>query len=192
MNEKTTDFNQEGIYCGYCYNLDLDNPFVCNQCGVPLQKPVFLREIQLKSCHCNDCKNDTVYIKSKRCKKCNNVQKINPRLLGTIIWVDIYETLFVSKDGSMSAWQQLLMYVGIVLGVYFSNRLRDSTDGSDVLSKDIIISGLAALLIMPNVFERISFKPKTPFLVRFSFYFQAGVFADAILSSLEKELSEQP
>lgn len=84
----------------------------------------------------------------------------------------------------MAAFEQLFMYTAIILGVYFSNKIRGG--GSSNFSGDLVVAGLAALLVMPVVFDKVRFKENTPILIRFALYFQSGVFADAIVLSLEQ------
>lgn len=86
----------------------------------------------------------------------------------------------------MSAWRQFEMYAGLILGVYFSNRLRDTPRfNSDVLAYDFLIASLLALVLMPVVYEKISFSSDAPFILRLGFYFHSGVFSDAVLSPID-------
>lgn len=85
------------------------------------------------------------------------------------------------QDGQLSIVDQLVMYFGVLLGVYFSSLIRGSQSQASLL-----IAALVALVIIPVVFEKLNVNPKAPFIVRFGLFVQNGVFWDVIFESIGK------
>lgn len=83
----------------------------------------------------------------------------------------------------MRWWEQLMLYAGTVLGVYGSRWVRES-DSSVV--RTIWIAGFIALVIMPLIYKNFDFSPTTPFVVRFGFFVQNGVFWDVLMGGIDK------
>ncbi len=81
----------------------------------------------------------------------------------------------------MSLAEQLLMYCGVVLGVYCSGLVRGQETKTTLL-----LAGLIALIIIPIAFEKLHIDPKAPFLVRFGLFVQNGVFWDVLFGVLGK------
>jgi hypothetical protein len=90
---------------------------------------------------------------------------------------------FDRKDSKMSAFEQLTLYLGIMLGVWSSAWLRETK-----ISPPIGITALISLIIMPTVYEKLRVDPNTPFLIRFSLFVQHGVFWDVLLGTISKTL----
>jgi hypothetical protein len=181
---------EELVKCRYCEQLNSVNAITCKKCGVQLTEKPFLTDFQLEPCVSN-CGNPTVHLKAKKCPDCDKYQRRNFRQRVKAVIADFYEFIFVSKNNGMTVYQQLFMYSAIILGVYCSNSLRHGEPpSSQGLSSDFIIAGLASLLVMPNVYEKVSFKPNTPTLIKFAIYFQSGVFADNIIEGLEREVND--
>lgn len=94
------------------------------------------------------------------------------------------------KRISMSAGEQVLMYLGIFLGVLLSSAVMQYQKGQlkslhlNLLS--VLMAGLIAFLIVPSVFEKLRMTPESPLLVRFGFFVQQGVFWQVILEGFSK------
>lgn len=93
------------------------------------------------------------------------------------IWLQI----FGRRNGKLSLWEQLTMYLGIFIGVYFSSHLKGQQQKISPA-----IAALTALLIMPTVFEKLNIDPNSPFIVRFSIFVQHGVFWDVLFGAIGK------
>lgn len=83
-------------------------------------------------------------------------------------------------EGDQSIAEQLLMYVGVLLGVYCSGMIR----GQEV-QPTLLLAALIALIIVPISFEKLSVNPRAPLLVRFGLFVQNGVFWDVLLEALQ-------
>ena len=81
----------------------------------------------------------------------------------------------------MPSWEVILMYVGTFIGVFFSSMVMQfNSNKIEILDHynltSLIISAIVALIIIPNVFEKLKVEANTPLLVRFGLFVQNGVF----------------
>ncbi len=83
------------------------------------------------------------------------------------------------EDGQLSLADQLLMYLGVLVGVYFSGVIRAQTS-----KPTLILAAFIALTIVPVAFEKLSINPKAPLLVRFGLFVQNGVFWDVMFQAI--------
>lgn len=72
--------------------------------------------------------------------------------------------------------EQILMYVGVVLGVCFRSLL--SADATPI---NFGFAAMIGFAVLPIVFEKLSIKPGTPLLFRFGLVVQHGMFWDLVL-----------
>lgn len=90
-------------------------------------------------------------------------------------------------DG-LPPFRQILMYVGIVIGVLFSSFVSQFREGASLeikftLSK-IIISSIIALAIIPKVYEKLNLNPRVPFIVQLGIFVQNGVFWHTLIKAI--------
>jgi hypothetical protein len=83
------------------------------------------------------------------------------------------------EAGSISMAEQLLMYCGVLGGVYFSGMIR----GQD-FRPTLLLAAVMALMIIPIAFEKLSINPRAPLIVRFGLFVQNGVFWDVLLQAI--------
>ncbi len=83
------------------------------------------------------------------------------------------------EAGSISMAEQLLMYCGVLGGVYFSGVIR----GQD-FRPTLLLAAVVALMIIPIAFEKLSINPRAPLIVRFGLFVQNGVFWDVLLQAI--------
>ena len=106
-------------------------------------------------------------------------------------------TPIIAKRRKMSFYEQLLMYLGLIIGVIASSILTGidviEGEGSQVtmdLSRlslpSILASSVIALIIIPLVYDRLKIDPDSPFIVRFGLFAQNGFFWQALLESMSK------
>lgn len=90
----------------------------------------------------------------------------------------------------LPGWKQILMYLGVLIGVFFSNTVNQfQKDQSLTISFNtniLIISSIIALTIIPLVYEKLRLDPKAPILIQFGVFVQNGVFWHVLLDSLSK------
>ncbi len=93
----------------------------------------------------------------------------------------------------MPWWEQIIMYVGIVIGVLFSSVLLNFQVGETVdlyfSIPTLIVSSIIGVLICPIAFEKLAVDPLAPFITRFGLSVQHGVFWYVIFSSLGKAIA---
>ena len=94
------------------------------------------------------------------------------------------DTKLQRSKNSMPPWEQCMMYIGIFIGVYFSSLLRGEQSQSSP-----IIASIIALILMPQVFEKLNVNPDSPLLVRFGLFVQNGVFWDVLMETIGTKLS---
>lgn len=90
----------------------------------------------------------------------------------------------------LSLTRQILMYVGILIGVLFSTAVSQFERGGDfsiiINGGTVLISAIIALILTPIVYEKLSLVPASPFIVRFGLFVQNGVFWHVIINSIGK------
>lgn len=93
-------------------------------------------------------------------------------------------------EGKLSVQRQLLMYLGLLVGVLFSMAVNQFKKGEVAnLNMDpatIIISAVIALMLVPMVYKNLRIDSKAPFIVQFGLFVQSGVFWNVIVDSLGK------
>ncbi len=82
-------------------------------------------------------------------------------------------------EDNLSIADQLLMYCGVLMGVYFSGVIR----GQD-FRPTLLLAALVSLIIIPIVFEKLNINPNAPLIVRFGLFVQNGVFWDVLLQAI--------
>jgi hypothetical protein len=83
----------------------------------------------------------------------------------------------------MSLFEQVAMYLGLVLGVVFSAELRGTRSPTTP-----VLAALTALVIAPVAFEKLKVAPESPFIVRFGLFVQNGVFWDILFEAIGSKL----
>lgn len=96
---------------------------------------------------------------------------------------DIFSSLWTAftqrEEGQLSLADQLLMYLGVLVGVYFSGLIRAQSS-----KPTLVLAAFIALTIVPVAFEKLSINPKSPLLVRFGLFVQNGVFWDVLFQAI--------
>ncbi len=93
--------------------------------------------------------------------------------------VTLTSALNQHEEGQLSIADQLLMYFGVLLGVYFSGVIR----GQD-FRPSLFLASIVALVIIPAAFEKLNINPTAPLIVRFGLFVQNGVFWDVFLQAI--------
>jgi hypothetical protein len=83
----------------------------------------------------------------------------------------------------MAATEQILMLLGLLIGVIFSEAVLQKVErGSTAISfpsltkKDIIVYFIIAVIITPIVYDRtLNLDPTLPFIIRLGLYIQSGI-----------------
>ncbi|KYK31911.1 MAG: hypothetical protein AYK19_03610 [Theionarchaea archaeon DG-70-1] len=80
----------------------------------------------------------------------------------------------------MSLTRQILMYVGVFVGVLFSTVVSHFRSGEEITLAmtigEVVAAAIIALVIIPLVYEKLQLYPKAPFIVQFGLFVQNGVF----------------
>lgn len=90
----------------------------------------------------------------------------------------------------LSLIRQILMYLGIFIGVLFSSAVNQFAKG-DSFSITInigilLISAIISFTLIPIVYEKLKLNPGAPFIVQFGIFVQNGVFWHVIINSIGK------
>jgi len=92
-----------------------------------------------------------------------------------------------AHPNQMSFIEQIVMYLGIVLGVIFSSTVMNYSNNGVIdftfSFGTMVIAFLVGLFIMPYVFEKVAFVGK-PVLIQFSLFFQNGVLWQVIATAI--------
>ena len=95
-------------------------------------------------------------------------------------------------DTAMPWWEQILMYLGIAIGVFFSSavtQFKTSAPKSITFTVGTIaVSLVIAFVVVPVAFERLQLKSSSPFIVRFALFVQNGVFWNVLFAAAGKAL----
>lgn len=96
----------------------------------------------------------------------------------------------IEKQEDLNTGQQILMYFGVFIGVFFSSVVNEFKKGEvinlRVDAPTLIVSAIVALVIIPVAYEKLKLNAKVPFIVRFGLFVQNGVFWQVIFNSLGK------
>ena len=93
---------------------------------------------------------------------------------------------------SMSPMSQVFLYIGVLIGVVFSNAVTQFSGGTEpkiaINVVTVVISAIVALVIVPYVYQKLTLDPKSPFLVQFGFFVQHGIFWQVIMGAIGKAI----
>jgi hypothetical protein len=88
----------------------------------------------------------------------------------------------------LSPIRQVVMYMGVFIGVFFSAAVDQFRRGEPVTIEltigKLIMSAFVALIVIPLVYGKLGLSPGRPFLVQFALFFQNGVFFNVILNTI--------
>lgn len=87
----------------------------------------------------------------------------------------------------LSSIKQVVLYLGLVIGIFFSDAVVKfgATNGTTLDPETLFtlaslgrmgISFILALVIMPQVYEKLTVSPNSPFICQFGLFVQNGVF----------------
>jgi hypothetical protein len=92
------------------------------------------------------------------------------------------QTVIASRIIPMPWWEQLFMYLGIVIGIIASAYLRGTITGTRSFPNTILLSFFVGIIVMPFIYDRIkAASTNAPGLVRFGLFVQNGFFWDALM-----------
>ena len=96
----------------------------------------------------------------------------------------------IAPSVKLSPISQILMYLGIFIGVLFSSVVNQFAKG-DSFSITInigilLISTIISFTLIPIVYEKLKLNPGAPFIVQFGIFVQNGVFWHVIINSIGK------
>lgn len=99
----------------------------------------------------------------------------------------IYDFKNIVNTNHIPLLEQILMYVGTFIGVFFSSMVMQLNSSKiEILDHfnltSLILSAIIALVIIPNIFEKLNVEANTPFLARFGLFVQNGVFWQVTLN----------
>ena len=92
----------------------------------------------------------------------------------------------------LSGLQQVFMYVGVVIGVIFSSTVNTyNQSGAVTFNLPLVQIGIAcivALIIIPQVYEKLSIQPDSPFIVQLGFFVMNGITWQVIFATATKAI----
>lgn len=89
-------------------------------------------------------------------------------------------------------WQQLLCYLGVVVGVVGSQAVNQYSAGkaiSGVSVGEILVALVVGLVLLPIAYEKLRVDPTLPLLFQVGLFAQQGVFWQTLLIALGKTVS---
>ncbi|MBU7028793.1 MAG: hypothetical protein HXS48_17800 [Theionarchaea archaeon] len=94
------------------------------------------------------------------------------------------------NPGHMSLTRQILMYVGVFVGVLFSTAVSHFRSGEEITLAmtlgEVVAAAVIAFVIIPLVYEKLQLYPKAPFIVQFGLFVQNGVFWHVLIELVLK------
>lgn len=95
-------------------------------------------------------------------------------------------------EPAMPAWEQILMYLGTVIGVLFSSAVSQWNNGSvptiHFSVTTLIVSAVAALFIFPYIFKKLDIDPHASLFFRFALFVQNGISWHIIFGAVSKTI----
>jgi len=96
----------------------------------------------------------------------------------------------IAPSVKLSPISQILMYLGIFIGVLFSSVVNQFAKGDNfsitVNISILLISAVISFTLIPIVYEKLKLNPGAPFIVQFGIFIQNGVFWHVIINSIGK------
>lgn len=90
----------------------------------------------------------------------------------------------------LSPIRQILLYLGIFIGVLFSSAVNQFAKGDSfsitINISILLISAIISFTLIPIVYEKLKLNPGAPFIVQFGIFIQNGVFWHVIINSIGK------
>jgi hypothetical protein len=90
---------------------------------------------------------------------------------------------------SMKVVEQILLYLGILIGVFFSDFVmefeKDVALHFEISVTKFIVSSIITIVIVPLVYEKLDVDPRAPFIVQFGLFVQNGFFWRAIIGAIQ-------
>ena len=104
-------------------------------------------------------------------------------------WIEIKKKSEAANDEhSMSLWEQITTYLGIVVGVFFSSAAAQMKSGAslnmNISVPSILLSLVIAFVILPVAYEKLNVNPASPLLIRIGLAVQHGVFWQVLFGSI--------
>ncbi|MBN1585384.1 hypothetical protein JW899_03390 [Candidatus Uhrbacteria bacterium] len=97
-----------------------------------------------------------------------------------------------AEKPAMPLWEQIVLYVGTVIGVLFSSAIMkfnvEETVDLRFSVATLAVAAVIALLVTPSAFEKLKVSPDSPFLSRLSLFAQHGVFWQVVIEALRKTI----
>lgn len=95
-------------------------------------------------------------------------------------------------DPQLAFWQQLLCYLGVVVGVIGSQAVNQYSAGKAITGVsvgEILVAFVVGLVLMPIAYEKLRIDPTLPLLFQVGLFAQQGVFWQTLLIALGKTVS---
>jgi membrane protein YdbS with pleckstrin-like domain len=97
-----------------------------------------------------------------------------------------------SAGADLPIWQQIVFYLGTVIGVVVSSAVTQFQAGEpptlSITFTTVVIAAIVALVIIPNFYTKV-IKEDSPFIVQLGLFVQNGVFWSVMLSAVGKTIS---
>lgn len=75
--------------------------------------------------------------------------------------------------------EQIVLYAGLLLGIFLSSNL-----GPTTMNVSPLLAALAGLFVTPIFYGKLNIAPSTPFLARFTFFAQQGVIWSIVFNTV--------
>ena len=89
----------------------------------------------------------------------------------------------------LAIWEQVVFYVGTVIGVFFSSSIMQFQAGKTVTLTitvtTVVLAAIVGLILMPFI-EKKGIKEDSPFIVQLGLFVQTGVFWSVIFTLIGK------
>jgi len=110
------------------------------------------------------------------------------------IRANLVEPAPAPAEATPSWWKQLLLYLGIVVGVFFSSAIMQFKAHSPISFTFswpvLIVSMVIGCIIMPVAYDKLAIKPRAIFAVQFSLFVQTGVFWNVLIDAIAKGINQ--
>lgn len=88
----------------------------------------------------------------------------------------------------MKWWEQLIIYLGLALGVLLSTAIEQYKAGTldklNISLSTVIVSLAISLIILPYVYGKLNIDPQSPVIMRLSVAVQQGVFWQVLFGAI--------
>lgn len=97
------------------------------------------------------------------------------------------------EDRPIPVLLQVVLYIGAIIGVLFSGAIMKASSGTSLTElsfninlMSIAVASIIAIMIIPDIYDKLMINRNAPFIVQFGLFVQNGVFWNTAILAIGK------